>query len=236
MTVAAHCNFPVTKVPTPAPQEGDDMTNATISVRGTATIRAKPDELLLAFEIDALQPSPLTASQEVADRSRTLDQLLDELGIRPESRQTQGVTVREKREWVENKGSVHRGYRASHRVQVRLGDPTVAPVLMSEAIHRAKSHIGGPWWHVSPDNPARIEACANAATAGRAKAKAYADALGMKLGSIMAISEAEVSDRVRHEYIVMGEPASFYGDAPDVQPGEIEVSATVDLVFEVGEK
>ena len=44
--------------------------------------------------------------------------------------------------------------------------------------------MAGPRWWIAPDNPARVEACRQAAAEAKRKAEAYADALGLRLGAV----------------------------------------------------
>jgi uncharacterized protein YggE len=135
-----------------------------------------------------VQEAAEDALRRMAARAQTLDTLLDELRIAATSRTTSGVSVREEREYERNR-RVHQGFAAEARTVLRLTDASVLGRLMTEATSRAGAQIDGPWWRVLPNNPARLEACQQAAVDARAKAQAFAEALGGRLGPIAWIRE-----------------------------------------------
>jgi uncharacterized protein YggE len=176
------------------------------------------------------------ALRRVAERAQTMDALFEELAIPSASRTTSGVSVREEREYERNRW-INKGFAAEAGTMLRLADPSVLGRLITEATSRADAQIDGPWWRVLPSNPARVEACRQAAEDARTKAQAYAEALGARLGPITWIREPT-------EGAGFAAPASVFraqaltgsqGQQPDVpiEPGELDVHATVDVTFEL---
>jgi uncharacterized protein len=202
---------------------------ATVTVRGTASVAATPDEAAVAIELSDLRETPEEAYARVAERSETLVRLLDELEVEPARRSSGGVSVRPHVEYVDGREQ-HRGYRATARMLLRLERPELIARVLREAVSRADARVEGPWWLVRPANPARLEAARLAALDARAKAEAYADALAVRLGALR---------RVREPGLRPGppriEPAMFgpVQEAPPiaVEPGELQVSAAVDVTY-----
>jgi uncharacterized protein len=172
----------------------------------------------------------------VAERAQTLDVLFDELGIPSASRTTSGVSVREEREYERNRW-VNKGFAAEAGTMLRLTDPAVLGPLMTEATSRADAQLDGPWWRVLPNNPARVEACRQASEDARTKAQAYAEALGARLGPIAWIREPNDRGGFAPQGPVFRAQAlaAAPGQHPDVpiEPGELDVQATVDVTFEL---
>ena len=145
-------------------------------------------------------------------------------------RQRPGVTVHEERDDADG-AHVHRGYRARNVVTVRLSAPSRAGRLIQGAVGRVNANVHGPLWWIAPDDPARVEACAGAAVEARRKAEAYAQALGLSLGRIIEVRESGSG--------WLGEPrpvaraVATYEPRIDVEPGSIDVSASVEVTFEV---
>ena len=206
-----------------------------MTVHGLASVPATPDEAVLAFELKALRPSSEEAYADVAARSGRFDELCDSLGVEKAARFTQGVTVREEREH-DGREWRHRGYLASNRVLIRLGDPQLVAALLRNAIDTVQAQVAGPWWQVARTNPARTEACRLAAVEARRKAEAYAEALGVRLGAIVEVREPESRG---YEFSQLGAPLSFSaidaGGQPEVplHAGSLDVSAVVDVTFAV---
>jgi len=203
------------------------MSDPTVTARGEATVPGRPDQGVWTITIGALDATPDAALSGVGTRSEALDAVLSELGVAAEQRSTTGVTVREEFDYAEGK-QVHRGFRAQNVITVRLADHAVAGKLLQASIEKAKAEVRGPVWWIAPDNPARIEACKQAAAEARRKAEAYAEALGMRLGAVAEIREAVaggVPPMPRSMALAASEAAI------DVDPGELNVDAQVEVSF-----
>ena len=208
------------------------MVAATVTVRGEAVVRGKPDQVELSLEVSALEQSVDAALTETAKRSGALEEVLREVGVGPDDYTTTGVSVQEEREY-ERERTVHRGYRGRDHMVVRLSDPSVAGSLMRLAAERAAARIAGPWWRIDSDNPARAEACRRAAADARRRAEAYAQTLGARLGAIVEINETEVRLRGGYGRFPTGVALAASGEEPEVglHPGNLDVAAEVDVTF-----
>ena len=210
------------------------MEGTTVTTRGEALVPGRPDEGIWTIAMDSLGTTPDVSLADVGARSRELDGLLDELGIPKEMRSTTGVTVREEHEYLEGK-QVHRGYRAAYLMTVRLADPAVSGRLIQGSIARVKANVRGPAWWIAPDNPARLEACRRAALQAKRKAEAYAEALGLRLGPVAGMREPstvqEYQQGGRMEYAMLDASPSPI----DVDPGELDVGAQVEVSFHLEE-
>ena len=203
---------------------------ASVTVRGTATAGATPDEATVVVELAELRSTAEEAYTRVAERSAALRALFDELGIEPARRSSGGVSVGEHVEYVEGRQQ-HRGYRASARTSLRLHDADLVARVLREAVARADARVEGPWWIVRPDNPAHLEAARAAAAAARGKAEAYADALGVRLGALERVAEPGLEPPTPR----YAERAMLAADAgaPEigVEPGELLVSASIEVTY-----
>jgi uncharacterized protein YggE len=200
-----------------------------ITVRGSGIARTAPDEATLELTVEALRPSPAEALDEVAARGEALVTLCHELEVGPERRVTSGATVAEHGEHVDGRWQ-HRGYRAESRLLVRVDDAARAGGLIAGAVERAGAKVAGPWWSVAPDNPARLDACREAALDARRKAEAYAEALGARLGAIASVREpgtrVEPLPRGAARGVAM---LAAEASAPPVEAGELVVAAEVEV-------
>lgn len=205
------------------------MTEPTVTARGEATVPGRPDHGVWTITVGALDTTPDAALGEVGTRSEALEAVLGELGVAAEQRSSTGVTVREEFDYADGK-QVHRGFRAQNVVTVRLADHAVAGKLLQASIEKAKAEVRGPVWWIAPDNPARIEACKRAAAEARRKAEAYAEALGMRVGSVAEIREASGGGAIPMPRARAMTLAA--ADTPiEVDPGELNVEAQVQVSF-----
>ncbi len=206
------------------------MGAGTVVVRGHAVVPGEPDQLEVALTVSAADDSAACALQEAGRLTAELVAVLAELGVPDASRSTSGLSVREEFERIEGRWA-RRGYRASNHVVVRLAEPERMGRLMSEAVARAGARVDGPRWRFRPDNPARAEACRQAAADARRKAEAYAEALGHDLGVVLRVAEPG-TDRMAE----VGLAPAVLREAPgpsdmQVQAGHLDVEATVEITF-----
>lgn len=216
------------------------VTEPTVTVRGEATVRARPDQAQLSLEIFKVDRRPDDANADVARRSQGLDALFEELAIPKERRTTTGVSVRPEQGWTGNRW-VRKGWRASNRVLVRLEDPSVLGRLVGEAVDRVEATVEGPWWTVTQHHPAWTETYSEAAEQARTKAAAYAAALGCTLGAITEIREPGTGHggeppiaRVAYSPVLAASASRAAEEAPpqiEVDPGEVEISGAVEVTF-----
>ena len=200
----------------------------TITVRGRGFAPAQPTEAILSLEVAAVRPTAAEAFAEAATRHAALDALCEGLGIAAQERTTTSTSVHEYREQPDEPVS----WRASYSTTVRLHDPELAARLLREAVEEVEARVaGGPWWRVRVDDPAQLEACRLAAADAERRATVYAEALGLDRGGVVRAVEVGASD--------LGEeipgrtsfgPTEFEAE---LRPGTAEVSAAVDVAFEL---
>ena len=117
------------------------------------------------------------------------------------------------------------GHRAATQVALRLTDPEMIGQLVSRAAGDLDARIQGPRWRIAPDNPVRLEAAREAARDAERKARAYAEGVGARLGRPVRLAEPE------HMFIGRAMAAGGGPDSVSVDPGEHEVSASIEVTF-----
>lgn len=210
------------------------MEPGTITVRGTATAPGRPDDLRIVLSLTALAPSPEEALDGVSRRRERLHSLMDEAGVPAGDRSTSGITVGEVREW-DGRRQVSRGFQASVTTAVRLADAAALGPLLARAVAEVEPQVSGPTWRLAPDNPARLEACRLAVADARRRAQAYVEALGAALGPVVALAEAGTSHGP-DGWLRLGpgefdQPMMMAASAPAIEPGDIDVAASIDVIF-----
>ncbi|MBK9180133.1 MAG: SIMPL domain-containing protein [Acidimicrobiales bacterium] len=210
------------------------MDASTVIVRGEATARARPDRVHLAVVVRALEADPDAALEEASRRLAAVQEVLDGEGVAPADRVTESVSLAEEREWVKDR-LVHRGWAASARTAVALPDATGIGRILRRAVQVSGAEVQGPWWWVAPDNPARLEACGAAAAEARRKAQAYAEALGVRLGAVVAVAEPGLGNRPTPQAdtgpaVRMMAKAAAPAE-PVVEAGDLTVAAAVEVTF-----
>jgi uncharacterized protein YggE len=200
----------------------------TITVRGRGVAPARPTEALLTLEVAAVRATSAEAFAEAEGRNAALDALCERLGIGERDRTTTSTSVHEYREGVDDPIT----WRASYSITVRLHDPEVATRLLREAVVDVGARVaGGPWWRVGPDDPSHLEACRHAAADAERRATVYAEAFGLRRGDVVRAVEVGASDLGEEFPPRAGfAPLDF---SAELRPGTAEVSAAVDVAYEL---
>ena len=201
---------------------------ATIKVRGRGTVPVRPDEAILTFELVSIADAPGDAFAETSRRAAALDSVLDEQGIDRDARSTIGIVLHEHQEFDVG-GEPRRAHRAATTVNVRLTELETLPPLLEAALERAEAYVRGPSWRLSDTSGATAEACRRAITDASDRAAAYAGAIGLRVGDVQSVEDVGAPEAGPARAVVL-----HAVEAPPIYPGELVVSASVDVVFELG--
>lgn len=201
---------------------------ATITVIGYGEVSVPPDEGKLTFSVESVAVTPREAMSSVAEQARALVGLLDELEIPAGKRSTTGVLVSEAGEHDQQGRWQHRGFRAAESLTVAAA-PEALSDLIGGAVERAQARVDGPRWQIAADNPARKEAMQGAAANARAHAEAVAAGLGVRVGAVVEAKE----EGVYHPMPRQAAFAPLMEGAPPIEAGELTVSCTLTVSFQV---
>jgi uncharacterized protein len=205
---------------------------ATVTVRGVGTARTSPDEASVSLTMEAVEQTAAAALAKVAERTQALIELCDELQIEPAARVTTGASVAEHGEHDREGRWQHRGYRAWNQIVVRVGEASVVGEVIAGAVDRG-AQASGPAWTIAPDNPARVEACKDAALDARRRADAYADALGVRVGAIVAVRDPGTGIPPPPRPMRMAAMDAGAVEALPVEAGDQLVAAAVEVEFQL---
>ena len=209
---------------------------ATVTTLGRGVAMAVPTEMEMTLRLWVQESAPGAALDRVAGRDAQLRSLLDDLGIPAPARTTARASVEAVTRWDEaTQSQVVLGYRADAVTSVRFGDQAVAGRVMREATAPSiGAQVQGPWWRIPADDPARLQACRLAVDDARARAQAYAEAAGARLGTLVTIVDAGASapGTPKADRLTVGMALSG-GAELDVSSGELQVSASVEVTFDL---
>ena len=212
---------------------GEAHDGPVVRVQGAATTRALPDKATLDLRVTQLDRDASEALRIATERADAVGAVLRHAGIPDTGWHTSGVRVAEEWRWERNK-SVSYGHRATATFDVTITDDlAVVDTVVSKAV-AAGAEVVDQDFVVSPDNAGRQEAYRRAALDAKARATAYADALGLKVGAVQRIDEiGESRPAPMPRMMAMAAPMEAGDDtAPSaVHVGEIEIHASVTVTF-----
>ena len=195
-----------------------------ITVTGVGTITSVPDEA--AFTIGA-QTQGSTAREALAANSEQMGRVIDAVkaaGVEKSDVKTQDVSVSAN---YADEGRID-GYSARNSVLATIRNLSKAGAILDAASNAGANEVYGPMLSRSDEDAIQAKALRDAVSSARKKAEALADAAGVRLGHVTAMTEG-----------FAGGPQPYYdsarlmkADAP-IEPGTQDTQATVTVTFAI---
>ena len=195
-----------------------------IAVNGNGSVQAVPDQVAFSFGV---QTSAKTASAALAANAAAATKVIAALkaaGIAAKDIQTQQVSVSQR---LSDDGQTVLGYNASSSVSATLPSIAEAGAVIDAAVAAGADTVDGPALTLSNQRTLEHKALAAAIQDAKARAQALADAAGVSLGSIVAITESGASAPMPFS----AKAADSAGASVPIEPGTQEVQASVSVTF-----
>lgn len=204
-----------------------------ISVTGQGTIETAPDMATLSFLVSREDREAKDAVDNMSRAARVVLNKLETAGVASEDIQTSSLRLQPRRETRASSGNrVPRitGYVAETRITVQIRDLERLGTTIDSVVGEGAN--GFDWLRFGLQDPSvsEDEARRLAVADGRRKAELYAEAAGVRLGSILSLSEGGA----RSVPMVM-EARSLASDGVAVAPGELSVGASVSMVYTISD-
>jgi uncharacterized protein YggE len=214
-------------------QSGANMAaGRTIEVGGTGEARTSPDTAELSVAIETTgKTAEEAASRNAALAEKVTAALKAKLGDKGKI-STGGYSLNpqyDQRPGHENPTII--GYTAQNSIVVETGAIDLVGALIDSAISAGANRVDYLNFTVKNDIKPRTEAITSATRDARAQADALASALGVKLGKVIKATTLAEARPIPMQRLPMAMAATRA--ATPVEPGEVTVSATVSLTFEI---
>jgi uncharacterized protein YggE len=200
---------------------GASQPSGGITVTGTGTVQSVPDQAQFSLGVESTGPTAREALTANSERMRRVLAALFAAGVAKGDVQTQDVSV--SRSYPDN------GYSASNSVSVTIHDLPKAGSILDSATNAGANNVYGPTLTRSDQNELQAKALRAAVDNARAKARVLADAAGVQLGSVTAISENE-----GEAYPVYAMDMAKRVPSAPIEPGKQPTQATVRVTFAIG--
>jgi uncharacterized protein YggE len=197
-----------------------------ITVTGVGTITSVPNEA--SFTI-GVQTQGSTAREALAANSEQMRRVIAAVkaaGVDKSDIKTQDVSVSAN---YADEGRID-GYSARNSVLVTIRNLSKAGPILDAASNAGANEVYGPMLSRSDEDELQAKALRGAVEDARKKAEVLADAAGVQLGRVTALTEGS-----------SGGPQPYYdgavrlakSDAP-IEPGTQDTQATVTVTFAIG--
>ena len=201
-----------------------------ITVVGDGVIQARPNATSVNLGVQVTAASPAEALAQARQRTERVLQRLRELGIAEADLQTSGLSVNPNFGPGRDPAAqpTVTGYNGSANLTVQVADVNRVGDVLTAAVDAGANLVHGLSYGIRDDAALRRQALLAAIADARPKAEAVAQATGLTLGAVRAVVEVPVG----------GPPGIFRGGlgggaAEGIAPGELSVSARVQVTFDV---
>ncbi|HOK54276.1 MAG TPA: SIMPL domain-containing protein [Armatimonadota bacterium] len=201
-----------------------------IAVSGTAEVRVAPD---IAYVTLGVRTRAAQANQAVERNTTAMQQVtqaLRRLTIPEADIQTVQFSLQPVFEYPREGTPRLTGYEATNLVRVTVRDLTRVGAVIDAAVQAGANVVQDVAFALRDEAEVRATALTRAIQDARSKAQVMARALNVNLGRV--INATETTAPIVFPLVARAEAGA--GGVPPISPGQIEVQATVNVVYAIG--
>ena len=213
-------------IPSAAQTPGDGGAERTVTVSGTATVRAMPDEAVVSLGVQTEAEDADAAMNQNATRMAAVIRAILEAGVPREDVATTNVSLYPS---YGPDGTAVTGYVAGNQVDATVRDLREVGQLIDAAVDAGANSVNGITFRLSDESEGLDDALREAVDDARGKAEVLADAAGAGLGRVVSITETASGfpPPVYDEEQAMAADAR----ATPVIPPEVETQVSVTVTW-----
>ncbi|MGN0159238.1 MAG: SIMPL domain-containing protein [Brotaphodocola sp.] len=223
-------------------QEADGA-DGKISLTSSETVEVVPDMAEITYGVRTEDSDAGTCQQKNAKQVESLLAYFKENGFEDHSIKTSGFSLNPRYDWSSDNRKLI-GYEMQTTVVITDVPMDQAGKLLSEAMTKGANEIYGVSYFSSSYDKAYQEALTKAVELARGNAEALAAASGKALGGVLSIEEHKDNQYGRYVNgdLSMNQLSAGAVKAEAavtdmaVEPGELQVTADISIVFEMTEK
>lgn len=213
-----------------------EVTDNALFVSGSATASANPDKVTIHFSVETQDNSAQKSQQDNAATTAAVRSALTAIGISADSIETTGYTLYQDRQYdYEYRRYIDNGFKTIHTMKVELADTSRAGEVIDAAVSGGANNINSVSFGLSDSKleELRLQALEAAAENARERADSIAEGLGVSINRVMSATESSSPGPVLYRSYAVAEDSAAGAVPTEVTPGEISVTATVSVVFEI---
>lgn len=211
--------------------QANTQERGSIQVTGSAVVTGAPDVAYITLGVETRDTSAEIAAQENATRMTSVFAALKALGLTDKELTTSGYNVYSSNQ-MQNRGTEDEvtvtTYQVQNRINITVTDLSSVGQIIDAAVKAGVNQVQGIRFDIEDKQAMQLEALKNAIAQGMAKATVMAESAGLTLGGLATINESYSS------YAPMVSTMALRADTSantTINPGDVEVSATVNLEF-----
>ncbi|MHB9036282.1 MAG: SIMPL domain-containing protein [Armatimonadota bacterium] len=206
----------------------DSDASTGITVTGTGEVKAQPDIAYLTFGISTQADDAAKAAKENSANTNAVIVAISKAGIPKSDIETTNYSVSPITDYKKSPPVVV-GYTVFNQIRVTVRSLNAIGSLIDAGVNAGANNVQGVNFSVEDDTALHQQALVNAIKQARAKAQAMAEAAGVKLGKLVAMSE---TGGYSPRPMLMG-VAKAEGAPTPIIPGELTETASVTVVYAI---
>ncbi len=206
-----------------------------LSVSADGSSKRVPDVATISTGVVTRAADANAAMRDNANQMTKVMAAIKAAGVAERDIQTSGVNLNPNYNYTPNKPPKITGYEARNTVSVKVRDIAKLGKVMDSLVAAGANDLNGPSFEVDKPDEAYDEARRGALEKAQARAEMYAKALGLRVRRIVSIDESGSSFPRPIPMMAMKAMAAAAPAADtEVSPGEANLSAHLNVVFELG--
>ncbi len=215
-------------VTTPAVSSTGSSFDPGVLTGGDATVSKTPDIAFLSVGVESIEPSAAAAQKDLADKAGRLIARAKALGIPDKDVATSGYSIGPNYAEPQN---VINGYRASESLELKWHDVNSTGRAVDDLVQNGGATQVGVSFGLADPKAAQSEARSLAIADARSRAAAMASAAGVRLGSVLRITDLSIAGGVTPR-VEFAAPAA--ASTTQIPIGTLNVTVTVEVDFAIG--
>jgi len=213
---------------------GCQQSENTINVSGDSEITVDPDEAEVWAGISVVE---LTAEEAQSEANKVINEVIDGLrykGISEEDIETERLNLYEERRYEDGEYNVV-GWRASQTLKIKTEDLDKVGEIVDVCVENGANQVNRINFGLSEEKEQEYkkEALAKATSNAKEKAETIADSLGVKLGEVRSVSEAQHYYRPYGYMMETKVGSAAVEEAAQVMPQKVDITGQISLVYNV---
>ncbi len=202
-----------------------------LSVSAEGRTESAPDMASVSLGVVTEGATAAAAMADNARRMTALTQALRRAGVAERDIQTSNLSVNPQYAYVENEQPRLTGYQANNNVNARVRNLANVGRVIDAAVAAGGNTVNGISFSHADSNAQLDVARRDAAAAARRRADLYAQAFGLRVHRIVAISEGGGYQPPMP--VMMMQRMAAEGAQTPVSPGEIATSVSLSVTYEL---
>lgn len=217
-------------------QDNDGSPGRTISVSGTGEVFGQPDIAYINLGVDQADADVSTAIESANSTLASIVAALTDAGVDANDIQTNNFNVYPEDRYDPRSGQPtgERIYHVMLSVSATVRDITKVGEVIQAGLNAGANSVNGLSFGIADVKALEAEARKQAVADARDRAGQLADAFGVSVGAPVAISETQSGGVVFPQFdraMGGGGFGAVASAAPEINPGQLSVSVTVDVTF-----